>query len=236
MTDTTLQTDPALAKKMRLHKSTHRLLVMPDAVADQPAIWGIAREDFITAADQKPFDAVFAYVFTLEEMKAAMHRFAGKGFMTAGGILYLAYPKKGNRAFPQHIDRDAIFPHLNVDEETGQVPGTDFYFNLMVRLNEVFTLVGLKQSDNRPDAKKAVAASQRTEDYVHRVPDVEQALENDPEAQALFQALTPGYQANWARYVYSAKQEATRQKRLEEMKTLLKAGYKSKDQYRKKES
>lgn len=38
-----------------------------------------------------------------------------------------------------------------------------------------------------------------------------------PKALAYYQSLTPGYQKDWARYVYSAKQEATKEKRRNEM-------------------
>jgi uncharacterized protein YdeI (YjbR/CyaY-like superfamily) len=43
--------------------------------------------------------------------------------------------------------------------------------------------------------------------------------------------LTPGYQREWARFIYGAKAEATKQRHLEQMKTVLKAGYKSKRAY-----
>ena len=50
-----------------------------------------------------------------------------------------------------------------------------------------------------------------------------------PIALAFFESLTPGYQRSWARYIYSAKQETTRQKRLNETIELLLQGFKSKD-------
>lgn len=62
---------------------------------------------------------------------------------------------------------------------------------------------------------------------------MEKDLQDIPDLLAFYQSLTPGYRKDWARYVYSAKQEATRAKRREEMKIILGAGYKSRDLYRK---
>jgi uncharacterized protein YdeI (YjbR/CyaY-like superfamily) len=59
-------------------------------------------------------------------------------------------------------------------------------------------------------------------------------LRHSPDVLAFYQSLTPGYRKDWARYVYSAVQEETREKRREEMKVILGEGYKSIDLYRRK--
>ncbi len=102
----------------------------------------------------------------------------------------------------------------------------------MVGLDDVFTVVGLKaeaRTKNRTSAK----ASQCVDDYIAMIPNVEKDLQNTPDLLAFYQALTPGYCKDWARYVYSAKQESTKAKRREEMKLIFGAGYKSLDLYRK---
>lgn len=64
------------------------------------------------------------------------------------------------------------------------------------------------------------------------IPAVEQDLTDSAEQLAFYQSLTPGYRKDWARYVYSAVQEETREKRRAEMKKILGEGYKSIDIYR----
>lgn len=101
----------------------------------------------------------------------------------------------------------------------------------MVGLDDVFTVVGLKE-ESRNKNNTTNKASQCVDDYIALIPDIEKDLQDSPELLAFYQSLTPGYRKDWARYVYSAKQEATKAKRREEMKTILGAGYKSRDLYR----
>ena len=63
------------------------------------------------------------------------------------------------------------------------------------------------------------------------IPLIEQDLQETPDLLAIYKKLTPGYRKDWARFVYSAKQEATREKRRAEMRNILRAGYKSRDLY-----
>lgn len=46
-----------------------------------------------------------------------------------------------------------------------------------------------------------------------------------------FTALTPGYQREWARFIFGTVAEATKQRHLAVMETVLAAGYKSKRAY-----
>jgi len=118
-------------------------------------------------------------------------------------------------------------------DEAGYVGNSTIKFARMVALDDLFTVVGLKEDSknkNRPSAKP----SQRVDDYVHYIPEVEPDLENHPELLAFFRSLSPGYRKDWARYIYNAKQEATREKHRQEMKKILGSGYKSLDLYRRK--
>lgn len=126
-----------------------------------------------------------------------------------------------------------MFPGLGSDEE-GYIGDSGIKFARMVGLDEVFTVVGFKR-DAKGKAKEQASSrpSQRVDDYMAMIPRVEKDLEDTPELLAFYQALTAGYRKDWARYVYSAKQEATQAKRREEMKMILQAGYKSRDLYRK---
>ena len=70
------------------------------------------------------------------------------------------------------------------------------------------------------------------DDYIAFIPNVEKDLEDTPELLSFYRSLTPGYRKDWARYVYSAKQEETVTKRRGEMKMILQAGYKTRELYR----
>jgi hypothetical protein len=103
----------------------------------------------------------------------------------------------------------------------------------MVGLNDVFTVVGFKEESRK--SQPSSKPSQCVDDYLEMVPQIEEDLRNVPEVLTFYQSLTPGYRKDWARYVYSAAQEETREKRREEMKTILGEGYKSIDLYRRRD-
>jgi len=90
--------------------------------------------------------------------------------------------------------------------------------------------VGIKREQKK--SKKSAAASQNVEDYEDHIGDVEKRLADYPSELAFYQNLTPGYQRNWARYIFSAKQPKTREKRQEQMIDILSQGFKTIDLYR----
>jgi len=65
------------------------------------------------------------------------------------------------------------------------------------------------------------------------VPKVEKLLQGTSDLLAFYQSLTPGYRKDWARYIYSAKQQETQEKRIEEMKLIFGKVYKTRELYRK---
>lgn len=149
------------------------------------------------------------------------------------GYLFFAYPKKGNKRYDTSIHRDEIFPAMNVDQD-GYVAGSDLKFSRMVSMDETFTVIGLKREKKK--AKKTAAPSQQVADYEQYVKDVEALLAGHPEELAFYQSLTPGYQKDWARHIFSARQQKTRDKRQQEMIEILSQKYKSIALYRKKET
>lgn len=68
-------------------------------------------------------------------------------------------------------------------------------------------------------------------DYEKDIPAVAELLADQPDMQRFFNDLTPGYQREWARFIFGAKAEATKQRHIEVMQTVFKAGYKSKRAY-----
>ncbi|HFI0084446.1 TPA: YdeI/OmpD-associated family protein [Streptococcus suis] len=101
----------------------------------------------------------------------------------------------------------------------------------MVALDDNYTMVAVKF---QPETKvqSSSRSSARVGDYLDKVVDIEGFLEHHPKELSFYQSLTPGYQRDWARYVYSAKTEATQNKRLAEMVDILEQGYKTKQLYR----
>lgn len=104
-----------------------------------------------------------------------------------------------------------MFKGLDTDSD-GYVGTSTIKFARMVGLDEVFTVIGLKEEEKRTLKAASSKASQRVDDYIEKIQAIEDDLINTPELLAFYQSLTPGYQKEWARYVYSAKQVATREK------------------------
>ncbi len=212
--------DQALVKKLMLDKLRRVLLVHKPE--DLPELDGLVADTTPTG----DYDLVFVFVFSLEEMDKTIHDVARQALVVDGGYLYLAYPKKGNKRYKEIIDRDAITAKYDLIDGDGFVAGTKLKFSKMVALNDTFTLIGLRRFD-KPSAPSG-GPSQCVSDYVDKIPTLREAWVHRPEILALYEALAPGYQKDWARYVYSAQTDATREKRLLEMADLLSAGYKSK--------
>ena len=180
------------------------------------------------------YDAIFAFVLNMDEMKEMVELIIHKQALNKKGYLFLAYPKKGNKAYSTYIHRDELFAGLKTDSE-GYVGTSTIKFARMVGLDDVFTVIGLKEDDKNKTKTVSSKASQRVDDYIDKIPEIEKDLTTSPALLAFYQSLTPGYRKEWARYVYSAKQEGTREKRKEEMKGILTAGYKSRDIYRREQ-
>lgn len=209
--------------KLNLKKYTNM------AVINQPKEYDLFMEQKQTF-DQE-HDAIFIFVKTIDEMVKYIHRIINDEFLLLPkGYLFFAYPKKGNKRYSTYIHRDEIFPALKVDEG-GYVAGSNMKFSRMVSMDDIFTVVGLKR-EQRTVRKNSTSASQRVEDCVQNVEDIKVLLEDNPEVLSFYQSLTPGYQKNWARFLFSAKQEKTREKRKQQMLDILSQGYKSIDLYR----
>lgn len=172
-----------------------------------------------------PYDCIIATALTLEEMDQLI-LWTAKDQLNPNGVLYILYPKKGNKRYDFHINRDDIFQlPFNDDGFYGQ---SDLKLNSMTAFDEVFTVAGLKRIVSREYKKPKV--SQSIDDYRDRVDELKELL--TPELVKQLDELTPGYQASWARYVLSGVQAATRSKRLDEMRLALEAGFKSIEMYK----
>ena len=205
------------------------------AILNQPEGTNVLAElsDYDTELKQA-YDLIFAFVFDMASFKTLVDRVIECGHLRENGYLYAAYPKKGNKVYPTFIHRDELLEGLGADEN-GYIGTSDLKFARMVGLDDVFTVVGLKR-EGASRGKISTRPSQRMDDYADMVSKVEDDLKDTPNLLRFYKSLTPGYRKDWARYVYSAEQEDTREKRREEMKTILAAGYKSRELYRKDHS
>lgn len=186
--------------------------------------------DYDTELSDGSYDLIFAFVLDMESLRGLVNKVIEKNYLNKSGYLYAAYPKKGNKVYPTFIHRDDLLDGLGADEK-GYIGTSHIKFSRMVGLDEIFTVVGLKE-DSKGTTQTAAKASQCVDDYEALVPEVEKDLQDDPDLLAFYQSLTPGYRKDWARYIYSAKQETTKAKRREEMKMILRSGYKTRDLYR----
>lgn len=167
---------------------------------------------------------LIAFAYTLEEMQEIV---AGAYSSTEVQALHLAYPKKGNKLSIPHIGRDDIFPALGVNIDTGIVEGTNLRFNMMVSLDDNFTIVGMRREELSAKVKTERKCSS---DYQNQIPTLEAML--SPEERTHFARLAPSYQREWTAHILSAKGEATRTRRLEQLAEALRLGYKTLDQLR----
>lgn len=204
------------------------------AILDQPAGADYFSDlsGYDTTLQDRPYDLIFAFVLDMESLKGLVDRVIERQSLRKNGYLFAAYPKKGNKVYPTFIHRDDLLEGLGSDEN-GYVGTSTLKFARMVGLDDVFTVVGFKEDGGGSKNQTSAKASQRVDDYIALIPIVEQDLKDSPDLLDFYRSLTPGYRKDWARYVYSAKQEETREQRKEEMKTILAAGYKSRDLYRK---
>lgn len=174
-------------------------------------------------SDEAPYQIILTFANHLDDMKKAINE--SESLLVDGGYLYLCYPKLKNSLSLSGIHRDHIFPYLSVDESSGYIASSYMRFNMMRSFDENYTLLGIKKDQSM---KKRSGTSQKTDDYLSYIPKLMIVLK-DEACLAFFKTLTQGYQKSWARYIYSAKTEETRTKRIKEMITLLNQGVKSID-------
>lgn len=216
----------SIVEKLKLYKYEQA------AILNQPEGTDYFTEmtGYDTELKDQAYDLIFAFVLDMDSLKELVDHIIEHQHLSKNGYFFAAYPKKGNKVYSTYIHRDDLLSGLGSDEE-GYIGTSNIKFARMVGLDDVFTVVGLKE-DAAGKNKTSSKASQCVDDYVELIPSVEKDLADTPELLAIYQSLTEGYRKDWARYIYSAKQEGTRDKRREEMKMILGAGYKSRELYR----
>jgi len=188
--------------------------------------------EYDTDLQSEKYDLIFAYVLEMEALQSLVTQVIEQDLLNKNGYLFAAYPKKGNKVYETYIHRDSLLEGLGAGDD-GFIGDSNIKFARMVGLNDVFTVVGLKYEERKSSKASAKERpSQRVDDYAELITEIVKDLQDVPAQLAFYQSLTPGYQKDWARYVYSAVQESTRAKRRAQMKELLAEGYKSVELYR----
>jgi hypothetical protein len=215
--------DNTIIKKLNIEKYNRKVILnKPDDIRAFEAL------SFDKIIGKGKYDLIFAFIFSLEEFIFLLKIVIQNDIINHNGMLYFAYPKKGNKQYKEYIGRYDFFDVIDMDNG-GYVYDSFMKFNKMAAFSDVFTVIGLK---HREKGNKTNVPSQCVADYIERVRDVRDYFSTDEEILAIFDSLTPGYQRGWARYVYSTKNYATTEKRFGEMGNILKQGFKSIDLFR----
>lgn len=219
----------SIVEKLNVEKYINKLILhLPTGMKDFDEI------DSDTSINESKYDFVFVFVYNLEDYMNYLNVIIEKKLIENNGYLFFAYPKKNNPTYREYIDRDDMINSISPDED-GYVTGSDLKFSRMVSMNETFTVVGLKSVPKKKKKSTTTQNSQCVDDYIQNVKDIIKYLEKNEKLLDFYNQLKPGYQKDWARYVYSAKRKETQEKRLLEMEKILGEGYKSKDLYRRNE-
>jgi hypothetical protein len=216
-----------VAEKLNFKKYPAKLILH----APEEAAEDFKEVDFDSSIKQDAYDMVFIFTFTLDEFEQQLKMVINNKLIKDNGYLFFAYPKKNNPMYDEFIERDTLYQAIPTDED-GYAIDSNLKFSRMVSMNEVFTVVGLKSAPKKATKSASTKKSQRVDDYIVHIDDVKNYPQKDAAIMTTFENLAYGYQKDWARYVYSAKREATQEKRLSEMENALKEGYKSIDLYR----
>jgi hypothetical protein len=215
----------SVIEKLNLSKYKNRLILnTPKEIDDFNEI-----DHSTSIQDDEKYDLIFTFVFSLKDFAEQLQLVINKDLLEDNGYLFFAYPKKNNKQYKEYIERDEIFPYINVGED-GFVTESNLKFSRMISLNDVFTVVGMKAVEKKSSSSSKKIQS--VDDYIKHVADIKQHLSRNEDLLNTYNGLTFGYQKDWARYVFSAKRKETQEKRMVEMETIIGDGYKSMDLYR----
>ncbi len=217
-----------MSDKLNFSKYPTKLILnIPDDIEDFNEI------EYHSSVENDKYSLVFIFIFSLENLTKYLKLVIEEKLVDENGYLYFAYPKKNNPQYKEYIERDAFIQNIEADEE-GFVLGSNIKFSRMISLNDVFTVVGLKEVSKKAKNTPSTQKSQCVDDYIENVEDIKLHLAIKEDLLKAYNELTFGYQKDWARYVFSAKRKETQEKRLQEMEMILGEGYKSIDLYRRK--
>jgi hypothetical protein len=215
--------DEIIVKKLAMAKYARKAIIAcPD---DVEAFAGLDYDDRLGTGR---YDMVLHFVFTLDAFVDRLNDINAHDRLNPVAWSSLPTPRRATSVMRSTLRPRRLLHLIDMDND-GYVRQSVVKFNKMVAFDDTFTIIGLKHDDRR---RRNTQPSQCVGTYVDRIPEIQARLAATPDVLSLFDALTPGYQRGWARYVYAVRTEATMARHLEEMVTILRAGYKSIDLYR----
>ncbi|QPC47897.1 YdeI/OmpD-associated family protein [Mangrovibacillus cuniculi] len=223
-----MNSSKSVIEKLNVNKYENKLILYkPQDVEDFDEV------EFDVEVKKEKYDFICAFIFDLNEFSKVLQEVLKKQLLKDNGYLFIAYPKKNNPKYDQYIERDSIYTEDTYTSD-GYVHGSNLKFSRMISLNDVFTIIGMKAIPQKAQKAKSTKSSQCVDDYIEHIELIKAYIKDKENISELYESLTPGYQKDWARYVYSAKRKETQEKRLSDMESILEQGYKSMDLYRRK--
>jgi len=203
---------------------------------------------FVNRLEDKQ-DCIIAFVKSLDEFHGLVKEVLESKKLTNEGVLFVAYPHMKNNLGLEGIERDAFFPFLKLNEETGYIDNTPLMFNTMLSLDDNYTILGLKYDPNIRKNKIVIPKNNNDNNKNHynnnqyqnnknandnkrqdnKKSPLEDLVKNDSKAYETYKTLSYKYIQNWQNYINGSNSEAQRQQRISEMKMILGLGFKSRE-------
>ncbi|MFS0863829.1 hypothetical protein AB3M96_14040 [Fredinandcohnia sp. 179-A 10B2 NHS] len=140
----------------KLNLTKYKKVAVLDLPEGSDYLSGLPRYETKLEPNQS-YDLIFSFVLNMESLKSIVDKVKSQNFLIQNGYLLLAYPKKGNKKYTSYIHRDSLFEGLGADEN-GYIGESTIKFNRMVGLDDVFTIVGLKEDSKSKNATSSKAS------------------------------------------------------------------------------
>ncbi|RNC83819.1 MAG: DUF3052 family protein [Balneola sp.] len=204
-----------LFKKLQL-KDDYSVLLMNSNPGVHPLFDGIRIE--FSSADDEHFDSVILFTKNESELREWIPKAADR--QKKEGQLWLSYPKKSGS-----IDTD-----LSRDNTWGAVKAFGLEPVRLISLDEDWSSMRLVSKAGRKTPSKfgqdPPGVDRKTKTVIPPE-DLAKALEVNPEAKAFFESIAYTHKREYVAWIYEAKKEETRQRRIAKTIELLTEGKKT---------
>jgi hypothetical protein len=163
-------------------------------------------------AIKKSYDSVIIFVYNEKELADLLPK--NQSHSKREGKLWVAYPKKSG----------TIFSDLNRDIIWGIVNGLEMNPNKLISMNEDWSIMSLakKGAQKKPSklGQDPPGVDRKTKTVIPPK-DLQQAMNENPEAEAFFNSLAFSHKREYVRWIHEAKKEETRDRRVKKTIELL---------------
>lgn len=205
-----------LLKKLQL-KEEFSVLLMNSNPDVHPLFEGLRIE--FSEIGNSQYDSVIIFTKNEDELRNLVPKAASK--RKDGGQIWLSYPKKSG-SIETDLNRDTTW---NAVKAFGMEPIR------LISMNEDWSSMRLVKKEERKEPSKLgqdpPGVNRKTKTVT--VPqDLEKAFEQKPKAKAFFEGLTFSQKREFVAWIYQAKKEETRARRVQKTTELLLEGKKTK--------